>query len=159
MTGHHRGDAGSWHAGVDLSSALGPIDVLAEAATDGDSDEVRAVGGATWSFNYSEEDSATVGVEYLHNPQPDPASPLYRGERALAGYCVLMAPGAWNDTTVIANAIHNVTDGDWVARLDWQVRVLTHLDVNLFGQRIVYIVSPDFDTRTWQVGGGLRLTL
>lgn len=156
VTGHHRGDVGPWRAGADLSSALGPIDVLAEAATDGDSKEVRAVAGATWSFNYSEEDSATVGVEYLHNPRPEPLQPLYRAERAVAGYGILMAPGAWNDTTVIANAIHNVTDGDWIARLDWQVRVLTHLDVNLFGQRLV---SPDFDTRNWQVGGGLRLTL
>jgi hypothetical protein len=121
--------------GVDLSAGLGPIDLRGEAAWYSDHEKARIVGGVEVPFNYSDEDSVTVGVEYLENPLPDLSSPFYRGERGVGGYVVLMSPGSWNDTTVIANVIHNLDQKDLIGRLDWQVRVLTYLRVNVYAQR------------------------
>jgi hypothetical protein len=164
LTGYKREDAPG-RVGADLSAGLGPIDLRAEAATDDDSDKVRAVVGAEAPFNYSEEDSATIGVEYLENQLPDAASPLYRGERGVGGYLVLMAPGSWNDTTVITNFIHNLDQKDWLARLDWQVRALTYLRVNVYAQhsRFVDLTLPStdlsFDVQASEGGVGFTLSL
>lgn len=158
VTGYKREDS-PWRVGADVSAGLGPIDVRGEAATVGDPAdtwEVRAVGAIEAPFNYSDEDSATVGVEFLSNPTPEPSSPLYRGEGAVGGYLVLFAPGSWNDTTIITNYIRNLTDDDWIARLDWQVQVLTYLRVNVYGQRIQV---PDAELTRTEGGVGFTLSL
>ncbi len=164
LAGYKRED-GPWRAGADLSAGLGPIDIRGEIATDGDSRDLRMVGGVEVPFNYSDEDSATVGVEYLRNERPEVFSPLYRGQNAVGGYLVLMAPGSWNDTTVIANYIRNLTEGDWTARLDWQVRVLTYLRVNVYGQRSEAFdfalggTSVSIDANASEAGVGFTLGL
>lgn len=98
------GIAGVWQEGrrqryaLDISSALGPVDVYAEAAfRDGQdfalfdfpadlTDEnllanignitskasprvvVQVSGGASWQFNYTDKNFAILGVEYFYNP-------------------------------------------------------------------------------------------
>jgi hypothetical protein len=61
------------------------------------------------------------------------ATPLYLGRDYAAGYAVLMAPGSWNDTNITASVLTNISDRSWLARLDYQVRVLTYLSVNAYG--------------------------
>jgi len=165
VTGERRGADGPWRYGADASAAAGPVDLRAEAASDSDTREVRAVAAVEWSFNYSDEDAATVGLEALHNGRPEPLT-LYASERAAAAYLVLPAPGSWNDTVVIANGIADVGTDDlavgrqsWIARLDWQVRVLTYLDVDLYAMQ-GHVRPGDAPGITFQqAGAGLRVSM
>ncbi|HOX47269.1 MAG TPA: hypothetical protein PK668_26990 [Myxococcota bacterium] len=111
----------------------------------------QVTAGAELSFKYSDEDSLILGVEYFFNDAgyPDEGlydwlllqafegeggfTPFYLGRHYLAGYAVLMGPGSWNDTTVLLSGIGNLNDLTGILRLDWQVRVLTYLDVAVFG--------------------------
>ncbi len=111
----------------------------------------QVTAGAELAFNYSDEDSLILGVEYFFNDAgyPDEGlydwlllrtfegeggfTPFYLGRHYLAGYAVLMYPGSWNDTTFVLSGIGNLSDRTGILRLDWQVRVLTYLDVAVFG--------------------------
>jgi len=74
--------------------------------------------------------------------------PFYLGRHYASGYLALMQPGDWNDTTIVASAIGNLSDDTWLARLDYSVRVLTYLDVNAYAA--VHLGEP---------GGELRFEL
>ena len=106
----------------------------------------QVAAGAEVSVLYSDQDSVVLGGEYFFNDagvgDPDlylaglldgeGFVPFYLGRHYAAAYAMLAAPGDWNDTTVVTSAIGNLSDGTWLARLDWGVRVLTYLDVNAF---------------------------
>ncbi len=57
---------------------------------------------------------------------------LYLGKHYAAAYLLLMAPGSWNDTTVIASALANLSDLSMLMRLDWRVSLLTYLQANFY---------------------------
>lgn len=141
--------------GLDLSSALGPFDVNVEAAgskrnqrdffTGGIDVETRqlpgvekredrwlgqALGGIRQSYQYSEEDNFTWGVEYLWNElgyeEADlelyslalgQSQPLYAGRRYVGAFFLLPNPGSWNETSFYLNAIQNLSDRSATLRL------------------------------------------
>lgn len=150
--------------GLDVSSALGPLDVYGELAlrsgpyerfalTDApfgpgfertqEGDYALAVtGGANWTFAYSESDTATVGAEYFYNPSgyDDPDlypllifngafQPFYVGQQYAALYALVAGPGSWDKTSFVLSNLANLSDRSFVSRLDFTVRVLTHLTV------------------------------
>lgn len=161
--------------GFDLSSALGPIDVYGEVAlrsgkdfnlwrATGDLDlnsplsnlfepyqpeglQAQASGGFTYTFNYTDKNTITLGAEYFYNPvgastpllypwlmlqgqfQPFYAARHYAGLYALAP----SLPGDFYKTTLSLSQLANLSDLSFVTRLDAFVRVLSYLSVELFG--------------------------
>ncbi len=172
--------------GLDISSALGPIDVYGEVALKRGSDtplyrlpgnvsisdllgqvqgggmppDLSALpieqyypdgytpqvsGGATWTFAYSENDTATVGVEYFYNSTGYPTSlaypylifqgqfqPFFLGQHYAAIYGVLAGPGTWDDTNFILSNLGNLSDRSFITRLDVTHRALRYLSVEAF---------------------------
>ena len=141
--------------GADLSTAVGPLDLYAEVAishgpgvrptVDREDDWIpQAVVGAEWPIPYGDNDTAILGIEYFFNDAGfadsddyDSAllggrfTPLYMGQHYVGAYLALLAPGDWNDSSVILNALYN-TDGTGIARVNMSYKVLTHLSVEPF---------------------------
>jgi hypothetical protein len=198
--------------GIDLSSAVGPVDLYAEAAFRGSGDFqvfdypsdlnadnalaalnagrisshhpgrtadgviVQVSGGLSWQFNYTDKNSALLGVEYFYNPvgysdpigyqvqtfapgvlarlgqavtlDPIQTAPLYSGQHNLA--VTLASPGVpgadW--ITVSLSNIVIISDPAALSRLDVIFRVLTYLNVQVFAS-VLY----------GQAGGQLRFKL
>jgi hypothetical protein len=102
-------------------------------------------GGATWTFAYSENDTATVGVEYFFNPTgystplvypylifKGQFQPFYLGQHYAAVYGLLAGPGSWDDTTFILSNLGNLSDRSFLTRLDVTHRALRYLSVEAF---------------------------
>jgi hypothetical protein len=90
----------------------------------------QAVTGLSWEFGYADGDSATLGAEYFWNGlgHDDPllelasvvsgnATPLYVAEQYAAAYVLLPSPGSWEDTTIQATYIKNLSDFSELYRL------------------------------------------
>jgi hypothetical protein len=103
---------------------------------------IGAAAGANWTFAYTDNDTATVGAEYFYNPSgyDNPEvypwlifngefQPFYTGQRYVGAYLLLAAPGSWDKTSFILSTLGNLSDRSFVSRLDFTVRVLTHLTV------------------------------
>jgi hypothetical protein len=218
--------------GFDISSALGPLDVYAEAAIKKGSDtplyrlpegltfqelieqaqglEIRTLedlkklpvesyfpdgltpqisGGANYTFAYSENDSAIVGVEYFYNstgystPIAYPYliaqgafQPFYTGKHYGGLYGVLVGPGSWDKTSFILSTLGNLSDLSFTTRLDVSHRALSYMSVEAFaavnygtkgGEFRFALDYPPFEINgrplvpapTAQVGLGLRINL
>jgi hypothetical protein len=98
-----------------------------------------------YTFLYSDQDSLILGVEYFYNDAGCTNSklyprlamngdmvPFYLGKQYASAYAVLMYPGDWNDTTFILSYIGNLSDGTWLTRLDYRVKLLTYLELDIF---------------------------
>ena len=116
---------------------------------------LQMVFGAEVALRYSDEDNLILGMEYFFNDAgydsaalypvllADPIlnperettvfRPLFLGRHYASLYAVLMAPGTWNDSSFTVNLLGNLSDGSYLARLDYNVRLLTYLDFNVFG--------------------------
>ena len=103
---------------------------------------LAATGAINWTFAYAENDTATLGVEYFHNAAgyDNPAvypwllfsgefQPFYVGRQYAGAYFLLPGPGSWDKTNFILSTLGNLADRSLVSRLDFTVRVLTHLTV------------------------------
>jgi hypothetical protein len=218
--------------GFDISSAVGPFDVYAEAALKKGSEtplyrlpegisfqefieqaqglEIRSLedlrqlpvesyfpegltpqasGGLTYTFAYSENDTATVGVEYFFNstgyniPIAYPYliaqgqyQPFYVGRHYGAFYGVLAAPGSWDKTSFVLSTLGNLSDRSFTTRLDVLHRALSYLSVEAYaavnygtkgGEFRFALDYPPFELNgkpllpapTVQLGGGLRINL
>jgi hypothetical protein len=101
--------------------------------------------GAEVSFLYTEQDSLILGLEYFFNDagvtntklypwliMQGQYTPFYLGRHYVSGYLVFMQPGNWNDTTIFLSGIANLTDGTGLVRLDYQVLLLTYLQLSAF---------------------------
>lgn len=90
----------------------------------------QAVVGLSWEVGYGDGDSATLGGEYFWNGlgHDDPlleiasvvsgnATPLYVARQYAAGYLLLPKPGSWEDTTIQATYIKNLSDLSELYRL------------------------------------------
>ena len=106
--------------------------------------------GAEIQIMYTDQDYMIIGVEYFSNPWGyDSAdlydwlllqsaggeqafTPFYLGQHYLAGYIMFPSPGSWNDTTIALSGLGNLSDLTGLIRLNWQVRVLTYLDLAFF---------------------------
>ncbi len=106
----------------------------------------QAVAGAEVGIRYSDQDNIIVGAEYFFNDAGyrdrrlypwllanRAFQPLYVGRHYAGLYAVAPAPGSWNDTTIILSGLSNLSDTSYLARLDWQVRVLTYVTFNAYG--------------------------
>ncbi|HYO59142.1 hypothetical protein [Archangium sp.] len=102
-------------------------------------------GGATWTFAYSENDTATVGVEYFYNSTGYSTSliypylifkgqyqPFYAGQHYAAVYGLLSGPGSWDDTNFILSNLGNLSDRSFTTRLDVTHRALRYLSIEAF---------------------------
>ncbi|OJH37551.1 hypothetical protein [Cystobacter ferrugineus] len=102
-------------------------------------------GGATWTFAYSESDTATVGVEYFYNSMGYPGSlaypylilqgqyqPFYLGRHYAAVYAFLSGPGSWDNTNFILSNLGNLSDRSFITRLDVTHRALRYLSIEAF---------------------------
>lgn len=58
--------------------------------------------------------------------------PLYLGRHYLAVSAILMAPGSWNNTTLVLSGLCNLSDKSVIVRGDYRIRVLTQLDVGAY---------------------------
>ncbi len=171
---------------VDLSAPVGPLDVYGEAAFRSahgitlvnlpngvNADEplksdreivspeglwTQAVGGASWTFNYTEKNTGILSLEYYFNQygyrspaedtlrffaprfdrtinyDPAQANFLYRAQHSVGLSAAF--PGLPNLTWVTATAsgILFISDLSGLARLDVIFRVLTYLNIQLYGQ-------------------------
>lgn len=221
--------------GLDVSSALGPLDVYAEAALkkgsdlplyrlpagtsiqdlidaagnleiDGPEDlaELRKLpiesyipsgftpqisGGANYTFAYSENDNATVGIEYFYNSTGYSTAiaypylivqgayqPFYLGKHYAGLYGVLAGPGSWDKTSFILSTLGNLSDRSFTTRLDVLHRALSYLSIEAYasvnygtkgGEFRFALDGPAFQVNgkpflpanTFQVGTGLRINL
>jgi hypothetical protein len=118
-------------------------------------------GGATWTFAYSENDTATVGVEYFYNSTGYPTAlaypylflqgqfqPFYAGRHYGALYLLVAGPGSWDNTNFILSNLGNLSDRSFTTRLDVTHRALRYLSVEAF-------VAANYG----QKGGEFRLAL
>jgi hypothetical protein len=149
----------------------------------------QASGGATYTFAYSENELATVGVEYFYNstgysvPIAYPYliaqgtyQPFYVGKHYGAIYGVLAGPGSWDRTSFVLSNLGNLSDMSFTTRLDVLHRALSYLSVEAFvavnygtkgGEFRFALDYPPFELNgrpllpapTVQVGAGLRINL
>lgn len=138
----------------------------------GDGIYAQVSGGLSWQFNYTDKNFGILAAEYFYNPagyanpveyqaglfiaqgvyglKPDPVQqiPLYAGRHYLA--LIASAPGIpefpW--ISISATNLLNLNDISGLARLDVTFRVLTYLNVQVFGA-LFY----------GQKGGELRFTI
>ncbi|MBI3180741.1 MAG: hypothetical protein HYZ28_01215 [Myxococcales bacterium] len=157
--------------GFDCSSALGPLDVYGEVALRSGADfrlwrvsgEIDpnspltaafeqyspegvlalASGGATFTFNYTEQHAATVGAEYYFNPAgagspllypwliyQGQLQPFHAGRHYLGVYAAAIGlPGGLDEVGLTLSNIGNLSDFSFVSRLDAFVRALSYLNV------------------------------
>lgn len=105
----------------------------------------QVVVGAEIGIPYGDDDAIHVGAEYFYNgmgydePELYPwllftgdFTPLYLGRQYAGVYASAIGPGSWNDTTLIGSLLGNLSDGSFLARFDWRVRLLTYLDLNTY---------------------------
>jgi hypothetical protein len=148
-----------------------------------------ASGGLTWTFAYSENDTATVGLEYFYNSNGYEDStiyplllfqggftPFYLGKHYAALYAVLLGPGSWDKTTFFLYNLGNLSDQSYVSRLNFGVQVHSYLQIEAFAALHYGRLGGEFrmgiDTRgvqgiydfhvpvpAWQTGAGLRINL
>jgi hypothetical protein len=157
--------------GLDVSAGVWELDVYGELALRSDTERPRwrevdasapllsrfaaydpsgwdaaATAGASWSWQYSDEDALTVGGEYAweRNGYDDEGlypwlllqgdfTPFRLGRHYAGAFATLPAPGSWNDTTLTFSTLGNLSDRSFVSRLDWSLLVLTYLRVEAFG--------------------------
>ncbi|HVE87206.1 MAG TPA: hypothetical protein VND93_30330, partial [Myxococcales bacterium] len=154
---------------LDVSTPLGPVDVYGEAALKQGSDvdlyrctdeatvcafetyrpegwTPAASGGVEWTFPYTENKTATVGLEYFYNsngydsPRIYPQlvlqgafTPFYLGKHYAALYGALIGPGNWDKVSFLMFNLANLSDRSFVSRLNFTVQVMTYLTVEAYG--------------------------
>jgi hypothetical protein len=119
--------------------------ILPESYTREDDWIPQITAALEYTFLYSDQDSLILGIEYFYNNAGCTNSklypwlamngdlvPFYVGQQYASAYAVLMYPGDWNDTTFILSYIGNLSDGTWLTRLDYQVKLLTYLELDVF---------------------------
>jgi len=117
---------------------------------------LQLVAGVELTVAYGDRDNLVLGAEYFYNGEGysrgqradillltdilasqtgrglGAFSPLYLGRHYAAVYLVLLQPGNFNDTTIILNAIGNLSDRSFTGRVNYTVRLLTFLDISAF---------------------------
>ncbi|MBM4390928.1 MAG: hypothetical protein FJ090_07375 [Deltaproteobacteria bacterium] len=105
----------------------------------------QVVAGAEVAIKYNDRDSLYLGAEYFYNDAGYADSdllpyllfegaytPFYLGQHYAAAYLYLPSPGRWDDGSLTASTLANLSDGTYVSRLDLSHRALTHLQLNAY---------------------------
>ena len=112
----------------------------------------QVTGGVSYTRQYADKDTFTVGVEYFYNglgyssaevypglvlprntPLSNPATFFYLGRHYLAVFATAPAPYSWDNTTFTVSALGNLSDNSGLARLDYSLTVLTHVRFEAYG--------------------------
>ncbi len=159
--------------GVDVSSAVGPVDVHVETAVsrgqkrtfyrgtldpatgrlpEAYSAEKRwftqSVVGIDKTWQYSDEDSFSLGAEYLFNELGyqdkeleiyafllGQSKPLHAGRHYAAAYVRVPGPSSWNKTSFFLNSVQNISDATNVTRLTATWMLFNELTLEAYGSR------------------------
>ena len=102
-------------------------------------------GGLSWTLAYGDNDTLTLGAEYFYNSlgYNNPAlypwliyqgsfQPFYLGRHYGALFALWPAPWDKTHTSFTLSNLGNFSDRSFVSRLDYSVRVLTHLTLEAF---------------------------
>ena len=123
----------------------GTVDVTYQATTElapRSTPVIQATGGVTYSINFEGNKSITFDAEYFYNSASYSRDeylgllivggfqPFYVGKHYLALSATLLDTTA--KTTWILSGIGNLSDGSYLARLDFVVTVLSYLSVESF---------------------------
>jgi hypothetical protein len=114
--------------------------------------KVQATGGVSYTRQYADKDTFTVGAEYFYNglgyddPRvypgvlflqhskalSNPATFFYLGRHYLAVFASAPAPYSWDNTTFTLSTLANLSDKSGITRLDYSLTVLTHLRFEVY---------------------------
>jgi hypothetical protein len=109
--------------------------------------KVQATGGVSYTRQYADKDTFTVGAEYFYNglgyddPKvypgllflphgttlSNPATFFYLGRQYLGVFVMAPSPYSWDNTTFTLSTLANLSDQSGITRLDYSLVVLTHL--------------------------------
>jgi hypothetical protein len=112
----------------------------------------QATGGVSYTRQYADKDTFTVGAEYFYNglgyssakdylglvvprtqPLVNPATFFYLGRHYLAVFATAPAPYSWDNTTFTLSNLANLSDRSGITRLDYSLTVLTHVRFEAYG--------------------------
>jgi hypothetical protein len=112
----------------------------------------QVTGGVSYTRQYADKDTFTVGAEYFYNglgyasadvypglilprntPLTNPATFFYLGRHYLGVFATAPAPYSWDNTTFTLSALGNLSDKSGLARLDYSLTVLTHVRFEAYG--------------------------
>jgi hypothetical protein len=112
----------------------------------------QATGGVSYTRQYADKDTFTVGAEYFYNglgyssakdylglvlprsqPLRNPATFFYLGRNYLAVFATAPAPYSWDNTTFTLSNLANLSDRSGITRLDYSLTVLTHVRFEAYG--------------------------
>jgi hypothetical protein len=113
----------------------------------------QVTGGVSYTRQYADKDTFTVGSEYFYNglgyddpsvypgvlflphatPLSNPATFFYLGRHYLGVYATAPAPYSWDNTTFTLSTLANLSDKSGLTRLDYSLVVLTHLRFEAYG--------------------------
>ena len=149
------GDGPRWHrAGAPSAGSLAALEGWEPDPRDRFTPQL--VGGAAWSYKYTDKDALTLNAEYFYNslgyddpkvypylllgapradgtPQ-DPAAfrSFYLGRHYAALSLTLPNPGSLTDVTFVFTTLGNLSDKSYIARVDCSVLTLTYLTVETY---------------------------
>lgn len=111
----------------------------------------QAVGGASYSHKYNDNDVWTLGVEYFYNdlgysntraypglvlphsqPLAEAATFFYLGRQYGAVFFTMPAPYSLNYHTFTLSTLGNLSDRSFISRFDYSLLLLTHLRFEAF---------------------------
>lgn len=112
----------------------------------------QVTGGVSYTRQYADKDTFTLGTEYFYNglgyssakdylglllprdqPLSNPATFFYLGRHYLGVFATAPAPYSWDNTTFTLSNLTNLSDGSGMVRLDYSLTVLTHLRFEAYG--------------------------
>jgi hypothetical protein len=113
----------------------------------------QVTGGVSYTRQYADKDTFTVGAEYFYNglgytdpkvypgvaflphtsPLSNPATFFYLGRHYLGVFATAPAPYSWDNTTFTLSNLANLTDKSGITRLDYSLIVLTHVRFEAYG--------------------------
>lgn len=126
---------------LDFQEGLFPTEV----DPDDDNWWFQGVAGLEASFNYSDTDSFSVGGEYFFNQAGYQSAelypflflnngyvPLYTGMHYAGGYAFAQGPLGFDDFTLTASTLANLSDLSLISRFDVQYTLIRYLTINAF---------------------------
>lgn len=124
----------------------------------------QVVAGAEIAIKYNDRDSFFIGAEYFYNgagykdaslypwflgasayyeailddemaaQTEDLFTPFYLGQHYAGAYVSFPSPGRWDEGSITASTLANLSDESYISRVDLSVRALTFLTLNTYTQ-------------------------
>jgi len=142
-------------ASTSVTPTLNQVSQLATdyyKSTRGSGWKPQVTGGVSYTRQYADKDTFTLGAEYFYNglgyssakdylglllprtqPLSNPATFFYMGRHYLGVFATAPAPYSWDNTTFTLSNLTNLSDGSGIVRLDYSLTVLTHLRFEAYG--------------------------